>query len=139
MVSVTDPATRRSGWAIAQGPPCLRVDVEPWGLVRLVGELDLFTAQLLERALEPCLLSGRPLRLDLSGLDFIDAAGVRELVKVRERSNGSVRVVSASRIVVRVLGLTGLSAQFGIAPASDPTVVRGAPERAGSSGGPESR
>jgi anti-anti-sigma factor len=49
--------------------------------VRLAGDLDLASARLLCAALEHELDSGRRyLRLDLSGLSFIDSAGVAALV-----------------------------------------------------------
>jgi anti-sigma B factor antagonist len=49
--------------------------------VRLAGDLDLASAQVLSAALEHELDSGRRfVRLDLSGLAFLDSAGLKALV-----------------------------------------------------------
>lgn len=49
--------------------------------VRLVGDLDLASSKLLTAALEHELASGRRfVRLDLSGLGFLDSAGLRALL-----------------------------------------------------------
>jgi anti-sigma B factor antagonist len=83
-------------------------------LVCPVGELDLATAPVLEQVLET--LVGGPLAidLDLSGLTFVDCAGLRPLRRALQRAPRSftqVRLSAARPNVRRVLESTGLSQQ----------------------------
>lgn len=83
---------------------------EVGGMLEVAGELDAYTAPALEQ-----LLAGEPregdLRLDLSGVTFIDSTGIRVIVKAdndrRERSHGLV-IVAPSPSVLRLLQLTSL-------------------------------
>jgi anti-anti-sigma factor len=80
------------------------------------GEVDVNAASLLQdlllrvmRAHSPCLL------LDLSGISFMDCAGLRALVLTRRRAelrNGSMSLIAASAPVRRVLDLTRLRHVF---------------------------
>lgn len=73
-------------------------------VVALSGELDLASAPLAEQALKD-----KVDVLDLSGLEFMDSAGVRIVVLVcRDRPEPLV-VYGARRAVRRILELTGLS------------------------------
>ena len=56
--------------------------VDPDGRVRLllVGELDHATTQELAQRLDQLRESASPVRLDLSGLEFIDSSGIRSLI-----------------------------------------------------------
>ena len=79
--------------------------------VRLAGDLDLASARLLIAALEHELDCGRRyLRLDLSGLSFLDSAGVAALVDVHwaflER-RGTVIIIGIRPRARRLLSLTG--------------------------------
>ena len=72
-------------------------------VVALAGELDVATAELAEQALEPEFDV-----LDLSGLEFMDSAGIRILLGIcREREDPLV-VRGVTRAVRRILDLTGL-------------------------------
>jgi anti-sigma B factor antagonist len=88
-------------------------------LVCPVGELDLATAPVLEQVLEA--LVGAPpaaIDLDLSGLTFVDCAGLRPVRQALHRAPHSftrVRLSAARPNVRRVLELTRLSEQ--VAPA----------------------
>jgi stage II sporulation protein AA (anti-sigma F factor antagonist) len=53
-------------------------------LVSVEGELDLFTAEQVERSVEPAILGRRPLLLDLSQCPFIDSTGLRLVLKIHE-------------------------------------------------------
>jgi anti-anti-sigma factor len=81
-------------------------------LVCPVGELDLATAPALERVLET-LVGGPPvIEVDLSGLTFVDCAGLgplRRALQVAPQSFTQMRLSAARPIVRRVLQLTGLS------------------------------
>lgn len=50
-----------------------------WICLRLTGELDLATAPALRRRLAQLRDANRPVRLDLSGLEFIDSSGIHLL------------------------------------------------------------
>jgi anti-sigma B factor antagonist len=80
-------------------------------LVCPVGELDVATAPVLERVLES-LVGGPPaIELDLTGLAFVDCAGLRPIHQALGRAPHSftqVRLSGAHRRVQRVLELTGL-------------------------------
>jgi anti-sigma B factor antagonist len=76
--------------------------------VTLVGEIDAGTAPCLSSALEVAGLVGS-VDIDLEGVTFMDAAGLRCLLVLRQHllANGSsVRVVAASAAVQRVLEIT---------------------------------
>lgn len=60
----------------------IQESVDADGLVRvaLVGELDIAVADSVEERLRRLRDDGRPARLDLSELEFIDSSGVRAIV-----------------------------------------------------------
>jgi anti-anti-sigma factor len=80
-------------------------------LVCPVGELDLATGPVLERVLES-LVGGPPaIELDLTGITFVDCAGLRPIRQARRRASRSftqVRLSEAQPKVQRVLQLAGL-------------------------------
>ena len=79
--------------------------------VRLAGDLDLASARLLSAALEHELDSGRRyLRLDLSGLAFLDTAGVQALVEAHWlflQRRGTLILLGLRPTARRLIGLTG--------------------------------
>src|SRR4051794_34643197 len=81
-------------------------------VVRLAGELDLSTASRAEQALVGELEPGaHTLVVDLRGLEFCDAAGIRVFVRTRRRAQevgAEVRLVHPNRLVRRVLEITEL-------------------------------
>jgi anti-sigma B factor antagonist len=80
-------------------------------LVCPVGELDLATGPVLERVLES-LVGGPPaIELDLTGITFVDCAGLCPIRQARRRASRSftqVRLSEAQPKVQRVLQLAGL-------------------------------
>jgi anti-anti-sigma factor len=85
------------------------------GTVRMAirGDLDAATAGCVTEFLTNAMIGPRPrtLVVDLADVPFLDAAGVRALVRshLRARSRHiSLRVVAPQRLVRRVLELTGL-------------------------------
>jgi anti-sigma B factor antagonist len=56
------------------------VDQDGASRVTLIGELDIAVADGVEERLRLLRGAGRPVRLDLSQLDFIDSSGVRAIV-----------------------------------------------------------
>ena len=80
------------------------------GVVAVVGELDAATAgQLVRRLSAPPAVQV----IDLSGVTFIDASGVRALVDVTVCDGSNRRLLRApSRAVVRICEITGLTSML---------------------------
>ena len=92
-------------------------------VVALSGELDAHTAGRLRSLLAEQLLAGPGnLVIDLSGLSFIDSAGLAVLIAADKgmRRAGTKLVLAAPRAPVdKVLRLTGLTAVLTTAPTVD--------------------
>jgi anti-anti-sigma factor len=74
--------------------------------LRLIGELDLGTVELLEAALARTRAQPPPSVIDLSELRFLDLIGLRALLRaVEDDVAGMVRLVGATGIVHRLLEL----------------------------------
>lgn len=88
-------------------------EVDEPGRLRITvsGELDLATVPALERRLDELQADGRPVRLDLSAVEYMDSTGVRLLIQVltgRDPENPAVEVEdSFTPPVRRVLELVG--------------------------------
>lgn len=80
------------------------------GELAVVGELDAYTAPSLEGRLLAS-VADEDLRIDLSGVSFMDSTGIRVIVKVdnelRARDHALV-IVRPSSAVLRLLQLTSL-------------------------------
>jgi len=93
------------------------------------GELDMSTATEFELKGRRA-ICGEPadvLLLDMSGVSFIDAAGVGALIAIRncaDRAGRRVIVVNPSRCVRRILELTRLTETFMAAPSTDEAACR---------------
>jgi anti-sigma B factor antagonist len=76
----------------------------------LHGELDLATVPQVHEAVREHCGSGRDaLIVDLSGLSFMDSAGIRLLLQLQGREDGTaVRFVAPNAQVGRVLDMTGI-------------------------------
>lgn len=89
--------------------------IEPEGprgrVLKISGELDVATAPDLQSALEG--LTGTPgdIRLDVSGLEFMDSSGLKVLVFAARSlgERGRLVLVHPSPPVARVLELSGLA------------------------------
>jgi len=91
----------------------LRIELDEATTPRVLmvkGEIDLGTADELRAALDRALADDPKLVVDLRGVTFIDAAGVRAFLGAAALLNGSgpLRVVNAQRLAW-VLGLVGLT------------------------------
>lgn len=80
-----------------------RFNEGPRRVVALVGELDVATAEIAEQALD-CELDV----LDLSGLEFMDSAGVRILLGICRARQDPLVVRGVTRAVRRILDMTGV-------------------------------
>ena len=77
--------------------------------LRLVGELDISSAGNAWNTLHNALSNGQPLRVDMSGLTFMDSSGLRVLLRVAEAATGkgtNVVLVRPSPQVQKLLDLT---------------------------------
>lgn len=82
----------------------------------LKGELDMASAETLRDALQPIVDAEGSICLDVGGLTFIDSSGLRALVLLSERINGSGPLVlsNVSVGVRRLLDIVGLETLPGI-------------------------
>lgn len=80
------------------------------------GRIDSMTASKLGEALTREISAGHiTLVLDLSGVDYMSSAGLRELVnalKKVKRANGDLRIAQPSRRVREVMEMAGLDTIF---------------------------
>lgn len=80
--------------------------------VRLVGELDLASVPILAACLENLLAVGtRYIRADVSGLSFLDCAGLAALLTAHHaflRARGTLVITGASAQTRRVMRMSGL-------------------------------
>lgn len=87
--------------------------------VTLDGELDLASSPQLRGVLHATMHAGRVV-LDLTRLDFCDAAGLRALLEVEQeltRRGARMELANPCPMMMRVLAITGLDRYFTIAPA----------------------
>jgi anti-anti-sigma factor len=82
-------------------------------MVRVRGELDLATCDLLMRVLTDALDSDtvRRVEVDLADLDFLDASGVSALLTVRGQAEAHGKSLGLRRVTglpLRVLEITGV-------------------------------
>lgn len=92
--------------------------LDGYAVVKLRGELDLSSAQMLRDRLL-AVLTGQTanLILDLSGLTFMDSTGIGVLVATERRAvtqGGSLSLAGLQKIVARVLRTTSLDRHFPI-------------------------
>lgn len=93
-----------------------RVELDGQADLRLVGELDMNTADRLALALDPVFEHGvATLVLDVSELRFIDSSGLRQLVvalnRQRERG-GNVVLHAPSAQTLKILDMVGMTSRF---------------------------
>lgn len=90
-------------------------------LLSVAGEIDLFTAARLGLALESALRPGVPLVLDLTGVDFLDSAGMRVLMVADAQANagGGGLLLVPSEPAARVFEIAGLTSVLRLYPTAD--------------------
>jgi anti-anti-sigma factor len=78
------------------------------------GDVDLATADELRGAGLDALgeATAEPLRIDLSGVTFLDSSALNALIAIRNASERAVVLVSPSRSTLRILQLTALDTVF---------------------------
>jgi anti-sigma B factor antagonist len=102
-----------SGFVRGDGPLAVHIEQDESVLVaRVVGELDIATAELLEQELERVSRCDAALIvLDLGAVGFIDSKGLQVLLAAarRSRENGNrLRIRRGSEVVDRLIRLSGL-------------------------------
>jgi anti-sigma B factor antagonist len=86
-------------------------------VLRILGELDISTADQLRRAVLPYLAAGGRLVLDLSQVTFCDSTGLAVLVGFHKRlaaGGGGLDLYAPVRRVQHLLTITGLNRVFGV-------------------------
>ena len=85
-------------------------------VVRLGGEIDVYTAPFVREKLDEQINAGRAdLVVDLSDVTFLDSTGLGVLVgrlKIARTRGGSLRLVGTAERVLRVFAITGLDKVF---------------------------
>jgi anti-sigma B factor antagonist len=93
--------------------PDFHIDVRDEGsllVLGLRGELDLLTVAAVREAIAQHGAGRQAMVLDLSGLEFMDSTGIRLLLELWQRRDGTaVAFVAATGAVARVLDLCGLT------------------------------
>ena len=91
-------------------------DADGAARVSLIGELDIAVADGVEERLRRLREEGRPVRLDLSRLDFIDSSGVRAVVLGLKHSRESGHDLTVDRKisgpVARMIEIMGIGTQL---------------------------
>ncbi|ATG75023.1 anti-sigma B factor antagonist [Zobellella denitrificans] len=85
-------------------------------LLRLEGELTIYTAAALKSQLAPYLAGPQQLGLDLAGVSELDSAGLQLLLLAKrelDRQGGALSLLWHSQAVLEVLELCRLNAHFG--------------------------
>jgi anti-sigma B factor antagonist len=89
--------------------------------LRLSGELDLCSADLFDAVLAHHIASGRrDIRLDMSGVTFVDCAGLGAIVAAHNTlatKDGHLELTGVGPRAARLLEITGLDAELHVEPA----------------------
>jgi anti-sigma B factor antagonist len=86
-------------------------------LLRLAGELDLYTAPRLRDHLPAVLADDGDVAVDLSSLSFIDSTGLGDITRIHRQLEAQDRRLilrSPTPVVLRVLEITGLTSNLDI-------------------------
>lgn len=92
---------------MTQPEDLLTIETSDHGL-RAVGEIDAHTAPTLAAAIDA---AAPTVRLDLSGVEFVDSSGLRVLIDAHQRmqeAGGSLTIATPSPAVKRLLEISGV-------------------------------
>lgn len=84
----------------------LSVEVAPDGAFVPIGELDLATLQELRVSVDDVVRAGRPIRLDLAQLTFIESSVIHWFVEICDATGHPVELRNVSPTIRRILDLT---------------------------------
>ena len=85
------------------------------GIFRVVGEIDVASADEFSHRLLECLERSHSLEVDLGGMTFMDSSGLGALVRLRteaEIAGKDVALVNVRSSTARLLKVTGLQGLF---------------------------
>ena len=104
---------------------------DPWHIVTVTGEIDLYTAPALRDGLAQSIESGAlHLAVDLRPVPFMDSMGLGVLIGARRRlseRDGQIALVCEEGPVRRVLDVSGLATVFEVVRSLDELPVADAP------------
>lgn len=97
--------------------PALSIEtsiVGPCNLIKVIGEVDASTANLLAEAVAAAIATGpAEIELDCSAMSFIDSSGIRVLIdawrRLRDQATMSIYVTNLQRGPRRTLEVCGVS------------------------------
>jgi anti-sigma B factor antagonist len=114
-----------------------RADHGDQTVMRLGGEIDVYTAPLVREKLDEQIHGGRArLVVDLTNVTFLDSTGLGVLVgrlKLARSRGGSLRLVGNDDRVLKVFSITGLDKVFEIHPDLDAALAASETSGAGRS------
>jgi len=87
------------------------------GMFRVVGEIDIASADEFGDRLLDCLERSDSLEVDLGGMTFMDSSGLGALVRLRteaEIAGKNVALINVSQSMARLLKVTGLQGLFDV-------------------------
>ena len=83
-----------------------------WTVLKLVGEVDVYTCSMLREAVNKAIEEGRHyIAVDVQAVDFMDSSGLGVIVGAHKRlkgHDGTLALVSPNKQMRRILSLTGL-------------------------------
>jgi anti-sigma B factor antagonist len=88
-------------------------------VMHVSGDLDVYTAPQLNRALEEMGLAGKTIVLDMSGVHFIDSTALGVLVATLQESrahDGELSLVMEDPYLLKIFRITGFDTLFSIFP-----------------------
>lgn len=88
-------------------------------VVRLDGDLDVYTAPRLKETLDKSLAIDAKVILDMTGVEFIDSTALGVLVgslQLSQSNSCDFRLVIANRLLLKIFHITGFESMFSIYP-----------------------
>ncbi|MCL5291758.1 MAG: STAS domain-containing protein [Actinobacteria bacterium] len=81
-------------------------------IITTAGDLDIYSVEQLDKTLDDWLVAPyKAITIDCEKVDFVDSSFLRYLVALKKRSD-NVRVINASRTVLRILQISGFDKIF---------------------------
>lgn len=95
-------------------------------LITLAGEIDLAVGESLAFAAEKATLRSLPVRVDLSGVTFMDSAGVgflAQLARTGSEAGWRLTVIGPSQLVLETLTMSGIAPALDVQPVESRTGI----------------
>lgn len=98
-------------------------EAEPFAVLDVSGEIDVYTApKLRERLIELVAAGSHRVIVNLEGVDFLDSTGLGVLVGALKRvkaHGGSLSLICTQEKILKIFEITGLTKVFDIYPSED--------------------